>query len=71
LILFNSLASYFLFLFAMQYLRASQAAIYINMQPVVAVFFSMLVLGDQPPVVFYVAAGMILCGIFLINYRQR
>lgn len=72
LIIFNSLIGYFLMLFGLRTLKASQAAVYINLQPIVSVAISMWYLGDSPQWFFYMGGAMILGGILLLNrYRDR
>lgn len=70
LVVLNSAMAYFLILYAMQRLTASQAAVYINLQPVVATLFSIYITGLWPKPTFYMGAALILVGIFIINYAR-
>ncbi|MBX3101546.1 MAG: DMT family transporter [Bacteroidetes bacterium] len=70
LVVLNSAMAYFLILYAMQRLTASQAAVYINLQPIVATLFSIYMTGHWPKPIFYLGALLILGGIFIINYAR-
>jgi drug/metabolite transporter (DMT)-like permease len=71
LIAVNSIASYFLILYALKRLHPSQVAIFINAQPIVATFFSVITGTEKLSVSFVVGSLLTLGGIYIINRSQH
>ncbi len=61
---------YIVYLWALKRVEASQAAIYVYVQPLSATVLAFLMFGNQPDSRFYVSAGMILVGILLSSLRK-
>lgn len=67
LIAVNSALSYYLIFYGLNRIPASQVAIYINLQPVVATLFSALVGGETITLAFVLGGMITLLGVFVLN----
>ncbi|MCS6906175.1 MAG: DMT family transporter [Bacteroidia bacterium] len=67
LIVVNSIASYFLILYALKRIHPSQVAIFINAQPIVATIFSVVTGTERISTSFVVGSLLTLSGIYIIN----
>jgi drug/metabolite transporter (DMT)-like permease len=68
LVLVNSVAGYFLTMFAVTRITSSQTALYINLQPIVAMAFSSWYGGEHIPVQVFVGGFLVITGIFVLNW---
>lgn len=71
LILVNSVLTYVMVTYALQTLRSSQVAVYINLQPITATIFSVLYGTEQLTLVFVAGGLTTLSGLFILNLAQR
>lgn len=65
LIVLQSIVTYGLNIWALKRVPASQAALYVYLQPVAALLLGYYLLGDEPSTRFYVSSGFIFMGILL------
>jgi drug/metabolite transporter (DMT)-like permease len=68
LVLVNSVAGYFLTMFAVTRISSSQTALYMNLQPIVAMAFSAWYGGEEIPVQVFVGGFLVVAGIFVMNW---
>jgi drug/metabolite transporter (DMT)-like permease len=71
LTLINSVFSFFVIQFSLSRLRASQVAIYMNLQPLSAFAFSWLLGRDQLTMALVLGATLTIGGIFILNWAQQ
>lgn len=72
LVIGNSTLSFLLLNFALKGLKASQVAVYGNLEPIVATLFSVLIIGEETIGVFFVlGTAAVLGGVYLINRAQQ
>lgn len=69
ILVFPTVVSYLLNIFALARLRASTIAAYVYAQPIVTGLASWLVLAEQPSVAMVLAAGALLGGVWLVARR--
>lgn len=68
LVLINSTANYLLVTYSLGGLQSSQVAIYMNLQPVTAAAFSVLILGEEQLTLLFVIGGLTtIAGLYLLN----
>lgn len=70
LILINSLANYLLIGYGVSLLRASQAAVYINLHPIGAAIASYFIIGEKLSDAFLLGGLLTLAGLYTVNFAQ-
>jgi drug/metabolite transporter (DMT)-like permease len=71
IVVFPTVGTYFLNMFALQRAPASLVAIYIYVQPVVGALMAAAALGERPSASTFVGGGLIACGIALVTHETR
>lgn len=71
IVLFPTVGTYFLNMFALQRVPSSLVAIYIYVQPVVGALLAAAALGERPAAATYVGGALIGCGIWLVTREAR
>jgi drug/metabolite transporter (DMT)-like permease len=71
IVLFPTVGSYFLNMFALQHVPASLVAIYIYLQPVVGALLAAAALGERPSLGTYLGGALIAAGIWLVTRDAR
>lgn len=56
---------------SLQYLPASVANLVLTVEPVITAIIAYLLFGEMLACVQILGSGLILCGVFLIRYRQE
>jgi len=68
LVLINSTANYLLVTYSLGGLQSSQVAIYMNLQPITAALFSVVIMGEEELSLLFVAGGLVtIAGLYLLN----
>ena len=65
----SSCAAYFLFYWALKYLKASETGIFIYIDPIVTVAIAAPLLGEIPDITFLIGAFFVFLGIFIAEGR--
>ncbi|MCJ7935110.1 MAG: EamA family transporter [Chryseobacterium sp.] len=68
---FGSVAAFFAFHYALTKVSPVQVSILAYINTVISIFLSWLILGEQISVKFIIAAVLIICGVFIINYNPE
>ena len=71
IVLFPTVGTYFLNMFALQKVPASLVAIYIYVQPVVGALMAAAALGERPSMSTFVGGALIGAGIWLVTREAR
>lgn len=71
LVLINSIATYALFNYALTGLETTRVAIYMNLQPVSAAIFSLMLSQEELTLLFLLGGLLILVGVYLLNRARR
>ncbi len=71
IVVVNSVASYLLISFALSKIPASQTSIYMNLQPVAATLFSVLIIGAPLSGMFVVGGVITLLGVYTVTAARR
>jgi drug/metabolite transporter (DMT)-like permease len=71
IVLFPTVGTYFLNMFALQKVPASLVAIYIYVQPVVGALMAAALLGERPSPSTFAGGALIGCGIWLVTREAR
>ncbi|MDB4968561.1 MAG: Permease of the drug/metabolite transporter superfamily [Myxococcales bacterium] len=71
IVLFPTVGTYFLNMFALKRAPASLVAIYIYVQPVVGALLAAAALGERPSPSTFVGGALIACGIALVTHEAR
>lgn len=69
LVLFSTVGAYLCHQYALKRLSATIVAAFAYTQPVIAAFFSVLILGEELTPVFFISAALILTGIIIARRR--
>lgn len=70
LALFGTFAAYLVWFRALQHLDANQTAAYMYLVPIAALGWSLLILGEGPPIGALFGGGLIFAGLFLIQTKR-
>jgi len=68
---FGSVAAFFAFHYALTKVSPVQVSILAYINTVISIFLSWLILGEHISVKFVIAAVLIICGVFIINYNPE
>ena len=68
---FGGALGFFLWTFALTRLTPTQVAIYINLNPLVAILLAAVLLAERLTLVFAVGFGAVLVGVLLVNWPKR
>jgi drug/metabolite transporter (DMT)-like permease len=71
LVFFGSIVGYSCYIYALTKLPATKVAMYAYVNPVVAVFFGWLILGEPVGLSIFIATAFILVGVVLVNYSRN
>jgi drug/metabolite transporter (DMT)-like permease len=69
LIVMTSVVAYLLWSWALAHLAAARVAIFTNLQPLTTALLAQLFLGERVTLGFYVAAGVVIAGVLLAQWR--
>jgi drug/metabolite transporter (DMT)-like permease len=65
-----TLGAYGLYNYSLAHVKASTAAGYANLLPVISLFFSMLLLGERLTLTQWIAVGVVFVGVYLSRERE-
>ena len=68
---FGGALGFFLWTFALTRLTPTQVAVYINLNPLVAMVLAAALLAERLTIVFAVGFGVVLLGVLLVNWPKR
>ncbi len=68
---FGGALGFFLWTFALTRLTPTQVAVYINLNPLVAILLAAVLLAERLTIVFAMGFGAVLVGVLLVNWPQR
>jgi drug/metabolite transporter (DMT)-like permease len=68
---FGGALGFFLWTFALTRLTPTQVAVYINLNPLVAMVLAAALLAERLTIVFAVGFGVVLVGVLLVNWPRR
>jgi drug/metabolite transporter (DMT)-like permease len=68
---FGGALGFFLWTFALTRLTPTQVAVYINLNPLVAILLAAALLAERLTVVFATGFGVVLLGVLLVNWPKR
>jgi drug/metabolite transporter (DMT)-like permease len=68
---FGGALGFFLWTFALTRLTPTQVAVYINLNPLVAILLAAALLAERLTVAFAAGFGMVLMGVLLVNWPKR
>jgi drug/metabolite transporter (DMT)-like permease len=68
---FGGALGFFLWTFALSRLTPTQVAVYINLNPLVAMVLAAAVLGEGLTIVFAAGFGVVLLGVLLVNWPKQ
>jgi drug/metabolite transporter (DMT)-like permease len=68
---FGGALGFFLWTFALTRLTPTQVAVYINLNPLVAILLAAALLAESLTIVFAVGFGAVLVGVLLVNWPKR
>lgn len=69
LAVFGSVAAFFAFHYALTKISPVQVSILAYFNTIIAIFLGWLIMDEKVTVKFILAAAMIICGVFIINYK--
>ena len=68
---FGGALGFFLWTFALTRLTPTQVAVYINLNPLVAMVLAAVLLGERLTIIFAAGFGVVLLGVLLVNWPAR
>jgi drug/metabolite transporter (DMT)-like permease len=68
---FGGALGFFLWTFALTRLTPTQVAVYINLNPLVAIVLAAALLAEHLTIVFAAGFGAVLVGVLLVNWPKR
>ncbi len=68
---FGGALGFFLWTFALTRLTPTQVAVYINLNPLVAILLAAVLLAERLTIVFAMGFGAVLVGVLLVNWPKR
>jgi drug/metabolite transporter (DMT)-like permease len=68
---FGGALGFFLWTFALTRLTPTQVAVYINLNPLVAILLAAVLLAERLTIVFATGFGVVLLGVLLVNWPKR
>ena len=68
---FGGAIGFFLWTFALTRLTPTQVAVYINLNPLVAILLAAMLLAERLTIVFAAGFGLVLLGVLLVNWPRR
>jgi drug/metabolite transporter (DMT)-like permease len=68
---FGGAIGFFLWTFALTRLTPTQVAVYINLNPLVAILLAAMLLAERLTVAFAAGFGLVLLGVLLVNWPRR
>jgi drug/metabolite transporter (DMT)-like permease len=68
---FGGALGFFLWTFALTRLTPTQVAVYINLNPLVAMVLAAMLLAERLTIVFAAGFGVVLLGVLLVNWPKR
>ena len=68
---FGGALGFFLWTFALTRLTPTQVAVYINLNPLVAILLAAMLLAERLTIVFAAGFGLVLLGVLLVNWPRR
>jgi len=68
---FGGALGFFLWTFALTRLTPTQVAVYINLNPLVAILLAAVLLAERLTIVFAAGFGVVLLGVLLVNWQKR
>jgi len=68
---FGGALGFFLWTYALTRLTPTQVAMYINLNPLVAILLAAALLAERLTIVFAVGFGAVLVGVLLVNWPKR
>ena len=68
---FGGALAFFLWTFALTQLTPTQVAVYINLNPLVAMVLAAVLLAEHLTIVFAAGFGVVLAGVLLVNWPRR
>jgi drug/metabolite transporter (DMT)-like permease len=68
---FGGALGFFLWTFALTRLTPTQVAVYINLNPLVAILLAAALLAERLTIVFAAGFGAVLVGVLLVNWPRR
>jgi drug/metabolite transporter (DMT)-like permease len=71
LVVMTSVVAYLLWYWALAYLAAARVAVFTNLQPLATALLAQALLGERVTLGFYLAAGVVIAGVLLAQWRRR
>lgn len=71
LAIFGSVAAFFAFHYALTKISPVQISVLVYVNTIIAIFLGWLIMDDQISAKFILAAALIICGVFIINYKPE
>ena len=68
---FGGALGFFLWTFALTRLTPTQVAVYINLNPLVAMVLAAVLLAERLTIIFAAGFGVVLLGVLLVNWPRR
>lgn len=70
LAIFGSVIAFFAFHYALKKITPTQISLLSYINTIIAIFLGWLILGEEISAIFIAATALIICGVFITNYRR-